>query len=150
MQHAFSLSLHIIVLFLFFFFLVRLFYRIRDKKESTANDETMKKISQSSFILKKLGINREDYYYDRFYFYQVREQYTNKIPLSKIIRVSPDIIKINGRRKWSVRYIAHDAEKEVTFVHNFTLFNRNFAGFLSAVKEANPNADVKVLTIFSF
>ncbi|PWC10136.1 hypothetical protein [Brenneria corticis] len=109
----------------------------------------MKKISQNSFILRKLGIDREDYYYDCFYFYQIREKHTNKIPLTKIIRVKPDIIKINGRRRWSVRYIANDAEKEVTFVHNFTLFNRNFAGFLSAVKEANPNAEVKELTIFS-
>ena len=48
-----------------------------------------------------------------------------------------------------MRYIISETEKEMRFVHNFTLFNRSFAGFLSAVKSANPSAEVNDATLFT-
>ncbi|MEC5341107.1 hypothetical protein ABRZ24_00590 [Brenneria populi] len=150
MQEIYSLLLYILPPILFILLIRRLFYRLRDKKEpGDANDGSMKKISVNSFFLRLFGASREDYYYDYFYFYQVREGKNHKIPLSDIISVKPKAIKINNRSVWAVRYLVHGLEKEIAFVHNFSFFNRNFAGFLSAVKSANPDADVKDLTLLT-
>ncbi|MEC5319712.1 hypothetical protein VSX61_12330 [Brenneria populi subsp. brevivirga] len=145
MQEVYSLLLHILSPILLILLIRRIFYRLRDKKESAdANDGAMKKISVNSFFLRLFGASREDYY-----FYQVREGKNHKIPFSDIISVKPKAIKINNRSVWAVRYLVHGLEKEIAFVHNLSFFNRNFSGFLSAVKSANPDADIKDLTLLT-
>ncbi|KHN49797.1 hypothetical protein [Pectobacterium fontis] len=139
MQEFYSFFLRIILPLIPLLILLRLFfYRFRDKKGTNSSDGTMRKISLDSFLLKKLGINNEDYYYDSSYLYQVNGEYTQKIPLSDIVKVSSGTTTINNRRMWSVKYRQQGGEKQVQFIHNFTFFNRNFIGFLSAVKSANP------------
>lgn len=149
MQDIMSLFKHLLPLVPIVLLITLFFYRFSYKKGNKFNNEEMKKISEDSCILRFFGFNREDYFYDELYFYQCRENNTKKIPLSCIIRVKPELIKIINRRVWSVRYIIDGTEKEMRFVHNFTLFNRNFAGFLFAVKSANPNAEVKDATLFT-
>lgn len=111
----------------------------------------IKKISLSTPLLKRLGINTEDYYYDSAFLYQKRGgEALDKIPLENIILVKVSGTAINNRRMWRVRYLIkpYQTAKELRFLNNYTVFNRDFAGFLAAVQAANPDADVQKMTIW--
>ncbi|WP_457196444.1 hypothetical protein [Pantoea ananatis] len=111
----------------------------------------LKKISIDTPLLNRLGINTEDYYYDADFLYQKRkEDILNKIALGQIIQVRPTGTKIGNRRVWQVRYLSGDSrtEKTVSILNNYSLFNQDFAGFLSAVRAANPQAEVEKMTIW--
>jgi len=110
----------------------------------------MKKISANTPILKKLGMNTEDYYYDCDFLYQQREGETLcKVPLKNIIRIKVSGTEVSNRRVWLVRYVtgSYSTEREFRVLNNYTLFNREFVGFLAAVKEANPAAEVQEMTL---
>jgi len=59
--------------------------------------------------------------------------------------VRPTGTQISNRRVWQLRYRtgASQTEKTVSILNNYSLFNQDFAGFLSAVRAANPEAKVK-------
>ncbi|MBA4820782.1 hypothetical protein H2241_07240 [Pantoea ananatis] len=110
----------------------------------------LKKISIDTPLLNRLGMNTEDYYYDADFLYQKRkEDILNKIALGQIIQVRPTGTQISNRRVWQVRYLtgASRTEKTVSILNNYSLFNQDFAGFLSAVRAANPQAEVEKMTI---
>nr|WP_226375637.1 hypothetical protein [Pantoea stewartii] len=91
-------------------------------------------------------MNTEDYYYDADFLYQKRkEDILNKVALGQLIQVKPTRTQISDRRVWQVRYrtVASQTEKTVSILNNYSLFNQDFAGFLSAVRAANPEAEVK-------
>ncbi|WP_332461600.1 hypothetical protein [Pantoea stewartii] len=106
----------------------------------------LKKISSDTPLLEHLGMNTEDYYYDADFLYQKRkEDILNKVALGQLIQVKPTRTQISDRRVWQVRYrtVASQTEKTVSILNNYSLFNQDFAGFLSAVRAANPEAEVK-------
>ncbi|MCW1831577.1 hypothetical protein OLZ33_06095 [Pantoea ananatis] len=110
----------------------------------------LKKISIDTPLLNRLGMNTEDYYYDADFLYQKRkEDILNKIALGQIIQVRPTGTQISNRRVWQVRYLtgASRTEKTVSILNNYSLFNQDFADFLSAVRAANPQAEVEKMTI---
>lgn len=41
----------------------------------------------------------------------------------------------------------YKTEREFSVLNNYSLFNRNFAGFLAAVRVANPAAEVQEMTL---
>ncbi|WP_380179995.1 hypothetical protein [Kalamiella sp. sgz302252] len=111
----------------------------------------MKKISASTPILKKLGMNTEDYYYDGSFLYQQRDGETLcKVPLENIIRVKVSHTVVSSRRVWLVRYVTtpYKTERELRLLNNYSIFNKDFAGFLAAVQAANPLADVQEMNFF--
>jgi len=61
-------------------------------------------------------------------------------PLEKIIRIQVSGTPASNRRIWRVRYVTTPDKtgREFSVLHHSTLFNRHFASFLAAVKEANP------------
>lgn len=94
-------------------------------------------------------MNTEDYYYDSDFLYQQREGETLcKVPLENIIRIKVSGTEVSNRRVWRVRYVSgpYKTEREFSVLNNYTLFNRDFAGFLAAVREANPAAEVQEMT----
>ncbi|WP_242637209.1 hypothetical protein [Enterobacter cloacae] len=46
-------------------------------------------------------------------------------------------------------YLEGTREKQVQFYNNLTVFNRNFAAFLEAVKRVNPEAEIKAVSLFN-
>ncbi len=111
----------------------------------------LKKISIDTPLLNRLGMNTEDYYYDADFLYQKRkEDMLNKIALGQIIQVRSTGTKIGNRCVWQVRYLTgvSRTEKTVSILNNYSLFNQDFAGFLSAVRAANPEAEVEKMTIW--
>lgn len=135
------------VLLLIKYFFLPIF--IRDDFFSSKDE--MKKISITTPILKSLGMNTEDYYYDHSFLYQKRDGETLcKVPLENIIRVKPSHTVVSNRRVWLVRYAAapYKTERELRILNNYSVFNKDFAGFLTAVKTANPAADVQEMNIF--
>ncbi|CCF11156.1 hypothetical protein PANA5342_3763 [Pantoea ananatis LMG 5342] len=111
----------------------------------------LKKISIDKPLLNRLGMNTEDYYFDADFLYQKRkEDILNKIALGQIIQVRSTGTKIGNRCVWQVRYLTgvSRTEKTVSILNNYSLFNQDFAGFLSAVRAANPEAEVEKMTIW--
>lgn len=91
----------------------------------------------------------EDYYYDAEFLYQKRkEDILNTISLGQIIQVRSTGTMIGNRRVWQVRYLsgASRTEKTVSILNNYSVFNQDFAGFLSAVRAASPEAEVEKMT----
>ncbi|MEN4601101.1 hypothetical protein ABEG90_00550 [Pantoea agglomerans] len=135
------------------FFILFIWYCFRPlplKKALPPSPGEMKKISANTPILKKLGMNTEDYYYDSDFLYQQREGETLcKVPLENIIRIKVTGTEVSSRRVWLVRYVtgSYSTEREFRVLNNYTLFNRDFAGFLAAVKEANPASEVQEMTL---
>lgn len=140
------LPLALIILLIKYFFLPMF-----KRDDFFAAKGELKKISIDTPLLNRLGMNTEDYYYDAKFLYQKRkEDILNKIALGQIIQVRPTGTQINNRRVWQVRYLtgASRTEKTVSILNNYSLFNQDFAGFLSAVRLANPEAEVKKMTIW--
>ncbi|MEX5410189.1 hypothetical protein [Atlantibacter hermannii] len=139
-----SVALPMMALFILF----RLFFRaVRQPKRIISESNGMKKISGNPSIFR--GASQKVYYYDSKYLYEVKNDVTSKIPLSEIIQIKPGYTQINNRRNWLVSYLKHGEKKHVEFFNNLTIFNHNFSGFLSAVKQANPEAEIKALTFFN-
>lgn len=136
----------------FIFLLIKYFFLpIFKRDDFFAAKGELKKISTSTPILKKLGMNTEDYYYDRSCLYQKRDGETLcKVPLENIIRVKVSHTVVNGRRVWLVRYVGapYKTERELRILNNYSVFNKDFAGFLAAVRAANPLADVQEMNFF--
>ncbi len=143
-MHSFlslSLTLAFIILLIKYFFLPMF-----KRDDFFAVKGELKKISIDTPLLKRLGVNTEDYYYEANFLYQKRkEDIFNKISLGQLIQVRPTGTQISNRRVWQVRYRtgASQTEKTVSILNNYSLFNQDFAGFLSAVRAANPEAEVK-------
>jgi len=150
MHQIFSFIISLLSL-AFFILLIWSFFRpLPLKKGPPPSPGEMKKISANTPILKKLGMNTEDYYYDSDFLYQQREGETLcKVPLENIIRIKVTGTEVSSRRVWLVRYVtgAYKTGREFRVLNNYTLFNRDFAGFLAAVKEANPAAEVQEMTL---
>ncbi|MDV5357524.1 hypothetical protein [Kosakonia sp. SMBL-WEM22] len=131
--------------------LMRYFYRsLRHPKKIVTESNGLRKISTPPSLF-GLFASRTLYYYDEQFFYQIKqkEKVTLKVPLAKIVRVKPGYTMVNNRRSWVVTWQSDGGEKQVSFYHNITLFNHNFAVFLHAIKEANPQAEIKELTSFT-
>ena len=142
----FSLLSLVLLIFLIWYF----FKPFPLKKGLPPSPGEMKKISANTPILKKLGMNTEDYYYDCDFLYQHREGETIcKVPLKNIIRIKVTGTEVSNRRVWLVRYVtgSYSTEREFRVLNNYTLINRDFVGFLAAVKEANPAAEVQEMTL---
>ena len=139
-----SVALPMIVLFI----LIRLFFRaVRRPKRIISENNGMRKISANPSIFR--GSSQKEYYYDSEYLYEIKNDITCKIPLGEIIQIKPGFTTINNRRNWLVSYLRYGEKKQVEFFNNLTLYNHNFSGFLSAVKQANPEAEIKALTFFN-
>lgn len=137
----------VLVLLLIRYFFLPIFKR----DDFFSSKHELKRISLYTPLLKRLGMNTEDYYYDAGFLYQKRkEDILNKIALGQIIQVRPTGTKIGNRRVWQVRYLtgASCTEKTVNILHNYSLLNRDFAGFLRAVQAASPEAEVKKMKIW--
>jgi hypothetical protein len=150
MHQIFSFIISLLSL-VFIILLIWSFFRpLPLKKWPSPSPREMKKISANTPILKKLGMNTEDYYYDSDFLYQQRDGETLcKVPLENIIRIKVSGTEVSSRRVWLVRYVtgSYSTEREFRVLNNYTLFNRDFAGFLAAVKEANPAAEVQEMTL---
>lgn len=131
-----------------FFILMKLFFNtLRHPKLTTSEKGKLKKISCNPSIFSKTSY--QEYYYDDCHLYEIKDNVTNKIHLSKIIEIRPGYTKINNRRNWSVTYRKNGLERQVKFFHNLSFFNHDFAGFLATVKQANSEAKVKKLSFFT-
>ncbi|MCX8959586.1 hypothetical protein EHW64_20610 [Erwinia psidii] len=111
----------------------------------------VRKISANTPILRKLGMNLEDYFFDDLFLYQIRNGETiNKVPLEKIISIKLTGTVIANRRVWLVVCHSEPDRTESAFriVNNYTVFNRDFAAFLDRVRTANPSARVQKITFF--
>ncbi|WP_075192654.1 hypothetical protein [Cronobacter muytjensii] len=140
----------VLLLPVIFIFLGRWFLNwMRQAKNIVPADNGMMKISCNPSIFARFA-KKEAYFYDSEYLYQVKNGITAKVHFSDILQIKPGFTTLNNRRKWSVIYLNHGQKKEFQFYHNITFFNHNFAGFLLAVKEANPAADVKALSAFNW
>lgn len=150
MHQIFSFIVSLLPLALIILFIWYCFKPLPLKKGLPLSPGVMKKISANTPILKKLGINTEDYYYDSGFLYQQRDGETLcKVPLENIIRIKVTGTEVSNRRVWLVRYVtgSYRTEREFRVLNNYTLFNRDFAGFLAAVREANPAAEVQEMTL---
>lgn len=133
------------------FLLIKTLKRTRPADTPTAPGDR-KLISTSSFMLRTFGSSQSykaDYYFDTENFYEVTTGTTVSVPLTNIVEVQRESTQINNRSVWSVTWDINGQRKQVRFLHNFTLFNRSFVAFLTAVKQANPSAHVRSLTLFS-
>ncbi|KPA05329.1 hypothetical protein [Pantoea agglomerans] len=150
MHQIFSFIVSLLPLALIILFIWYCFRPLPLKKGLPPSPGLMKKISANTPILKKLGMNTEDYYYDSGFLYQQRDGETLcKVPLENIIRIKVTGTEVSNRRVWLVRYVtgSYRTEREFRVLNNYTLFNRDFAGFLAAVREANPTAEVQEMTL---
>ncbi|WP_263056358.1 hypothetical protein [Pantoea agglomerans] len=150
MHQIFSFIVSLLPLALIILFIWYCFRPLPLKKGLPPSPDLMKKISANTPILKKLGMNTEDYYYDSGFLYQQRDGETLcKVPLENIIRIKVTGTEVSNRRVWLVRYVtgSYRTEREFRVLNNYTLFNRDFAGFLAAVREANPTAEVQEMTL---
>jgi len=150
MHQIFSFIVSLSPLALIILFVWYCFRPLPLKKGLPPSPGVMKKISANTPILKKLGMNTEDYYYDSGFLYQQRDGETLcKVPLENIIRIKVTGTKVSNRRVWLVRYVtgSYRTEREFRVLNNYSLFNRDFAGFLAAVREANPAAEVQEMTL---
>ncbi|MGY3113667.1 hypothetical protein ACVWYV_001898 [Pantoea eucalypti] len=150
MHEIFSFIVPLLSLAFFILLIWSFFRRLPLKKGPPPSPGEMKKISANTPILKKLGMNTEDYYYDSAFLYQLREGETLcKVPLGNIIRIKVTGTEVSNRRVWLVRYVtgSYRTEREFRVLNNYTLFNRDFAGFLAAVRDANPAAEVQEMTL---
>ncbi|WP_370422286.1 hypothetical protein AB9Q29_018935 [Pantoea vagans] len=151
-MHDISAILSTLLTLVFVIWIIRCFFWPLINKESFFPSKgEMKKISANTPILKKLGMNTEDYYYDSDFLYQQRQGETLcKVPLENIIRIKVTGTEVSSRRVWLVRYVtgSYRTEKEFRVLNNYTLFNRDFASFLAAVREANPAAEVQKMTLW--
>ncbi|WAH52846.1 hypothetical protein LMA04_01950 [Pseudescherichia vulneris] len=147
MQEAINVLLTILPI-VALFTLITLFTRtLRQPKRIISDENGMKKISSNPSYFG--GSSRAEYYYDDTFLYEIKNNITHKIELSKITQVKPGYTTINNRRKWSVIYLTERGESQMQFYHNLTLFNQNFTGFLAAVERENPNAEVRKLSFFN-
>ncbi|MGC0942473.1 hypothetical protein WKH32_21440 [Pantoea agglomerans] len=150
MHQIFSFIVSLLPLALIILFIWYCFRPLPLKKGLPPSPDLMKKISANTPILKKLGMNTEDYYYDSGFLYQQRDGETLcKVPLENIIRIKVTGTEVSNRRVWLVRYVtgSYRTKREFRVLNNYTLFNRDFAGFLAAVREANPTAEVQEMTL---
>ncbi|WP_312691292.1 hypothetical protein [Kosakonia sp.] len=148
-MHELVTFLLMVLPFILFIILIKWFSRMLHHPQKIIPEPNgMMKISSSPSYFGGSSSDA-DYYYDDHYFYEVKNNNPHKIQLSQIIRVKPGFTKINNRRNWCVTYLIHNQKKEVHFYSNLTLFNHNFAGFLLAVKKANPEAELKKLSLFN-
>ncbi|WP_426446414.1 hypothetical protein [Siccibacter colletis] len=152
LEYVFPAMLIIFIVMVFFI----LPYRQRNlSRQRTAQVEASgrkKKISTVSTMLRIFGSSRSyaaDYYFDDLNFYQIRETGETTVPLAAITAVVRESTQINNRSVWSVSWCIDGDTHQARFLHNFTFFNRNFSEFLAAVRRANPNAQVRKLTLFS-
>lgn len=129
--------------------LLRLFLRkLRNPKPAFSASNEMKQISYNPSLF-GWSLTKERFCFDKHYLYRIKGDTTEEINLSEIISVKPGYTEINNRRNWVVVYSKNGLQKEARFFHNTTLFNHNFALFLVAVKQANPEADVKEISFFN-
>lgn len=138
------IALPIIVLFI----LVTSFSRIvRHPKRIIPEDNGRKKISSNPSFFG--GSSNKNYYFDDDFLYEVDKRTTYEIGLTKITQIKPGYTKVNNRRKWTITYIKEGEKKQVQFYPNLTVFNHNFADFLTTVKRVNPDAEVKNVSLFN-
>lgn len=126
-------------------FLVGFIYCIFDKSAFSPGKGSIKRISAKAPILRIFSVCRVDYYYDEEFLYQMKNtEIINKVPLKNIVKIKKTTTKLNNRWVWAVRYATgtYQGEKEFRFLNNVTLVNRDFLGFLDAVKAANPAAEL--------
>ncbi|EPS2708253.1 hypothetical protein ACTEV4_002161 [Cronobacter turicensis] len=129
--------------------LLRLFLRkLRNPKPAFSDSNEMKQISYNPSLF-GWGLTKERYCFDQHYLYRMKGDTTEEINLSEIVSVKPGYTTVNNRRNWVVVYSNNGLKKEARFFHNITLLNHNFAQFLVAVKQANPEADVKEISFFN-
>lgn len=126
-------------------FLTGFIYCIIDKGAFSCSKEKIKRISAKAPILRIFSVCRVDYYYDEEFLYQMKKkEIIDKVPLKNIVKVKKTTTKLNNSWVWAVRYATGDyrGEKEFRFLNNVTLFNRDFLGFVEAVKAANPAVEI--------
>ncbi|ELY4677626.1 hypothetical protein SM017_004141 [Cronobacter turicensis] len=129
--------------------LLRLFPRnLRNPKPALSDSNEMKQISYNPSLF-GWGLTKERYFFDKRSLYRIKGDNTEEINLSDIVSVKPGYTTVNNRRNWVVIYNNNSMKKEARFFHNITLLNHNFAQFLVAVKQANPEADVKEISLFN-
>ncbi|ELY3594898.1 hypothetical protein ACMSYZ_002040 [Cronobacter turicensis] len=129
--------------------LLRLFLRnLRNPKPAFSDSNEMKQISYNPSLC-GWGLTKERYCFDKRSLYRMKGDNTEEINLSDIVSVKPGYTTVNNRRNWVVIYNNNGMKKEARFFHNITLINHNFAQFLVAVKQANPEADVKEISLFN-
>jgi len=119
---SFVLPLALVILLIKYFFLPMF-----KRDDFFAAKGELKKISIDTPLLKRLGMNMEDYYYDAEFLYQKRkEDILNTISLGQIIQVRSTGTMISNRRVWQVRYLtgASRTEKTVSILHNYSVFRR--------------------------
>ena len=118
---------------------------IIDRGAFSPSKEKIKRISAKAPILRLFSVCRVDYYYDDEFLYQMKKkEIINQIPLKDIVKIKRTTTKLNNSWVWAVRYATgtYQGEKEFRFLNNVTLFNRDFLGFVDAVKAANPAAEI--------
>lgn len=148
MQQIFAFFMLIVPVALFWKLMSSFYKSLRHPKKIITESNGLRKISTPPSLF-GLFASRTLYYYDDEFFYQIKETVKLKVPLAKIVRVKPGYMMVNNRRNWVVTWQSDGAEKQVSFYHNITFFNHNFADFLQAIKKANPQAEVKELSSFS-
>lgn len=116
--------------------------KIRDPRNNFKTDAWFK-ISQKPFLagLEKGLVSSEDFYYDQSFFYAVDEAGNgSKYPLTDIAELSGTGTQINNSRIWQVKISKGSETREYRFVHNFSIWNKNFLNFYNKVKQISPQA----------
>ncbi|SDH79228.1 hypothetical protein SAMN05216588_107205 [Pseudomonas flavescens] len=125
--------------------------RVRAQARSGSVSPGLKRISKTSGILVFFGgaAYRTACYFDADRFVMKGENGDKTIPLHAIRAVTRTRVEINGRSLWKVLFDEGGETGSVEFLHNFTVFNRDFVRFLVAVERASPTATVDKLTLFT-
>ncbi len=104
--------------------------------------EKLKKISTRPLIIKKKSVSENDFYFDENNLYVINEKFQkiNTFKLVDIVEVSKTYNTINNKKIWQIKIKEMDKEVLFEFVHNYSMFNKNFYLFYNKVKTINPNA----------
>jgi len=114
--------------------------------------ENFKKISRKPFLfgIEKGFVNEDEFYFDENYLYAIKKNQKTSFKLTDIIALDKTNTRIGNRYIWQI-IIKEENNKEVIykFVHNYTLFNKNFYKFHEKIKTINSNAVKAKWTIWN-
>lgn len=142
-----SLILAAAIVFLVFKYAVKINKPIENAVtySSKAIDTTaLRKISLRPVLLglENKFVNKEELYFDNGHLYVMNN--TGKFVIFKLENITElrrTSTQINNRPVWQLKMVADDG-KEIgyLFVHNYTIWNKNFYGFYKRLQEINPNS----------
>lgn len=109
----------------------------------TFDNDILLKISQQPFLfgIEQKLIANKDFFYDKDYFYVIgQDGAVDAYRLEDISELSRTSTQINNSRIWQIKISVATETVEYRFVHNFSIWNKNFLKFYNKVKQIRPEA----------